>query len=252
MPMVEQLPMEISAAGLWLILSINMLLGLGLCFFGFRLIKPLLGLWGLMFGASIGLAIAQYYGYTATAVRIGFAGGCGFLTMIAAIKLWWLAVFFFGVTFGAAMTVFLAAILNVFNIVNIPNNIVGGAAVVAAIVCGVLCVILHRPVIIVVSSLSGASSVVYAAIGTLMLIGMIADPQAMTDAQGTLADQTAWQAMIERGRIPTQMIAAVMVVGIGALGWVVLAAGGMIVQFLVTAKAPQPEPLPPVTTDYAW
>jgi hypothetical protein len=131
---------------------IAVLIGILFCFFGYRLFKIVLGIAGFIWGAL--LVASVVFGLTHStlaAVLAGLAGGIVFALL--AVFLYYVGVFILGTFFGAAIGIFVLAIVGVMT----PVWVI----LILAVLGGVLAVIFQRFMIILSTAFVGAWAVVF-------------------------------------------------------------------------------------------
>jgi|GEM_PF-480331 len=214
---------EITTSTLLIPALISILLGIAYCFFGYRIFRVLLAIAGFVAGALVGAAIVQQILTTQGVVEgntlylvLGalLGGGIGAVLMIF---LYFIGIFSLGAAVGFALGLIVGTAIGAE-----PNMVllIGG---IAAVICGVLALILQRVVIIITTAISGAGNIVtglallVVPVGTIQRLLEAQDPTAV--APDLLADY-AWMGVL----------------------WLVLAVAGMIVQFLWTGKK-KPKPV---------
>jgi hypothetical protein len=172
------------------------------CFWGYRIFRVVLALWGFVLGAAIGVALAGDSG-TLMVVFVALVGG-----LIGAgvfVLLYFVGVFAAGAILGFLLT---ASLMNV--VMPEPNAFV---AVIGALVVGLLALAVNKLIIILSTSFAGAWSLVQAA---------------------ALMFSTAQADRVLAARGPFDLVSAM---GMGAvIGWLVLGVLGVIVQYRVTAE----------------
>lgn len=126
--------------------------GFGLlnCFFGYRLFRYLLPMAGFVLGAAGGGLMGLHLGGQTAALVAGIIGGVG--VAILAATLYLAVVFLFGAAIGAAGGYFFIWQAHT------PRALAAIAA--AAIVCGIVAVVIHRLAIILFTALAGAEGIV--------------------------------------------------------------------------------------------
>jgi hypothetical protein len=172
------------------------------CFWGYRIFRVVLALWGFVLGAAIGVALAGDSG-TLMVVFVALVGGLIGAGVFA--LLYFVGVFAAGAILGFLLT---ASLMNV--VMPEPNAFV---AVIGALVVGLLALAVNKLIIILSTSFAGAWSLVQAA---------------------ALMFSTAQADRVLAARGPFDLVSAM---GMGAvIGWLVLGVLGVIVQYRVTAE----------------
>jgi hypothetical protein len=191
-------------------------IGLGLlnCFFGYRIFRFMLGVYGFILGAAVGLIVAGAVteGQALWLILGALLGGLVGAALISLLYI--VGVFVVGAVAGVLLVGALGGILNI----DMPTLVV----LIGAVAAGVIAVIFQRVAIILATAFSGA----WAAVSGLAAIFMGRDV--------TLTE------------IPKQMLAG-RLVGLPLLLmlvlWLALSIAGAVVQFRTTdgkpAKAPQ-------------
>jgi hypothetical protein len=206
---LQQLGLEKLEAYQGVAVCASAVMGLLSCFFGYKLFKLMLALTGLAVGSFMAAAVAQHLtgGQTwmilAAAVAGGVVGAAAFYVLHV------LFVFLLGAGAGAGLTVAGFAVAG-----HAPHYV---AVVLGATVGGVVALLLRKPVIIVLTALSGAWAV---ASGALYFLGY-----GLTEEQITLLQQdpnALAQVVQELPRAP-------YLVALGSA--LVLAIAGMLVQW---------------------
>ncbi len=184
--------------------------GLLNCFFGYRLFKVLLGIYGFVLGAAGGFALAgsvtagQTLWLLAGMVVGGLVGAAGM------VLLYLLGVFVVGAVAGALLASLLGAALNV----NLPPMVV----LVVAIAVGGVALALQRTMIVLSTAFSGAWGVVGGMVSLLTgRAALLLNP---------LNRPGAWH----RAGLPLLLV---------LLLWLALGIAGAAVQFRTTTEKPQ-------------
>lgn len=197
-------------------------IGLLNCFFGYRLFKIILGIWGFIAGAVLGVGIATTMsGELWLAILAGLIGGV--VGAVLFVLLYFVGIFLLGAGLGFLLG---GAIVSALNIGGPVQWVIAG---VLAIVGGIVAVIVQKFMIILSTALGGAA----------MAVGGI-----YTLAGGQLLRS------IED--LPARMARRSVIAGnwLLLLFWLLLGIVGVVVQYAVTARekpapaAPAP-PLPP-------
>ena len=138
------------------------LLGAGfiVCFFGYRLLRLTLGIAGFGVGLALGLAIAGLVPHASQVLTIVVGVVCGVLGALAAALLYKLGVFLLGAGAGALA----AGIIIAATGWHYPVLI----RIVAAIIGGILTLLLERPLVSILSAFAGGWGI---AIGAFRLLG---------------------------------------------------------------------------------
>jgi hypothetical protein len=134
--------------------------GLVVCFLGYRLLRLTLGLAGFGVGLALGLAIARLAPGASHVFTVVIGIACGILGAVLATVLYKFGVFLLGAGAGALV----AGIIVVATGWHHPMLI----RALAAIVGGILTLVLERPLISVLSAFAGGWGVVY---GAFKLLG---------------------------------------------------------------------------------
>ena len=143
---------------------VAILVGLGICFWGYRLIRVVLAIFGFAVGAILGFALANLAG-TSTEVALIAALAGGLIGAALSAAVYKFGIFLLGASAGAVLGGMLGA--------NLGGNGQVIAAVVAAVLVGVLAVVAQRVVIILVTAFSG--SWLAARAGTALLVAQAVD-----------------------------------------------------------------------------
>jgi hypothetical protein len=206
---------ELSTSVNLVVAIVTVAVGLLNCFFGYRIFKFMVGLFGFALGALAGALIAGAVTdgqllWVALAMLIGGMVGAGLMLL-----LYFVGVFAAGAAVGAVLVTAIGAGLDV----TMPPVVV----IVVAIVVGIIALILQRVVIILSTAFSGAWAAVmggaWLAVGRdLSLVDLVGQPN-------------AWQ----RADVPVPVVLVV---------WAVLGIIGTVVQFRTTEDKPAPAPPP--------
>jgi hypothetical protein len=182
--------------------ALAVVLGLVNCFFGYRIFRILLGVYGFLLGAAVGFVLAgvlfEGQGWWVSAVG-ALAGGLLGAALMAA--LYYVGVFVVGAVTGAMLAGAVGAALGV--------ALPGIVTIVVAIVVGIAAIFFQRVVIVLATSLAGAWMAV---IGGYAL---------MAGQPFELGDLTRLPAPWQRSLLPLAI-------------WLVLAIAGAVVQFRTT------------------
>ena len=135
--------------------------GFVVCFLGYRLLRFTLGLAGFCVGIALGLAVAGLIPGISQVFTIIIGIVCGVLGAILATVLYKFGVFLL----GAGAGILVAGVIVAATGWHYPML----ARVLAAIVGGILTLILERPLISILSALAGAWGIV---LGTFQLFGL--------------------------------------------------------------------------------
>lgn len=186
---------------------VAILVGVLSCFYGYRLFKVVLALWGFAIGAALAAAAAMTMTENDVAVLVaGIVGGLiGASIFAVAFKV---ALFAFGASFGVLVS-------GAFSVAaQAEPNIV--ALLVPALIGGILALVLQKPVVVIATAYGGAAS---AAMGALYLLAGYGPKTVVQD---------------------TQLLGKIVYGALAA--WGVLGLVGAVVQYRVTGKAPAPPP----------
>jgi hypothetical protein len=134
--------------------------GVVVCFFGYRLLRLTLGLAGFGVGLALGLMIAGLIPHVSQVLTIVVGIVCGILAALAASLLYKLGVFLLGAGAGAL----LAGVVIAATGWHYPVLI----RIVAAIIGGILTLLIERPLVSILSSFAGAWGIVF---GSFQLLG---------------------------------------------------------------------------------
>jgi len=212
-----------------------------LCFLGYRVFLPLLALAGLAWGAAAaglaGLQISEDQTIAIIAVVLG-----GFIGAVLMVLLYFAVLF----TIGAVTAGAIGYMVCVYS--DTPFTTVSVAAVlVAALLGGIIALVLQRFVIVLVSSVKGASLLV---VGTCYYVKRAALAPLLLEFYTAISNQVSGKELAEavRGGLPlTEEMRAGFVqvfgpttlylMGLGAIAFTLL---GIAVQYAVTARTPKP------------
>lgn len=202
---------------------VSLLVGLANCFFGFRIFRVILAIWGFLVGAALGGALGASANHGGSAgFVVGFILG-GLLLAALAYGLYLVGVFLMGATIGAAAA---AAISSSLGHQTEPVIVLG-----VAVLVGIAAVILQKPLIIMMTAFGGAWG---ALIGLLALLGRPEAARAMEQIR------RAGQYGIHRwGEMNPPQFSLTFVVC-----WLMLGIVGVMVQYGVTSRGYRP-PVPP-------
>jgi hypothetical protein len=211
--------LDVGSGAAILIALVSIAFGLLNCFFGYRIFKVMLGIYGFLLGALVGALVAG-----------GLAGGQTWVLLVGAIV---------GGIVGAALMVLLY-LVGVFVVGALAGvllaNAVGAAlgftmptwvVIILAVVVGIVALILQRAVLILATALSGAWAVVSG--GASLLPGHSLSLRLVSPSG-------SWK---EEGLALSIMLAA----------WLVLGIVGALVQFRTTAEKEPTRPAPASTPE---
>jgi hypothetical protein len=203
---LEQLP-ALNTSSTLLIALVLICFGLLNCFFGYRIFRILLAIYGFVLGALVGIIVAGTIapGQTLWLIVGAIAGGA--IGAVLMIVLYFVGVFVIGALGGALLANAIGTILGI----TMPTVVV----IIAAVVVGIIALIAQRAVLILVTAFAGA----WGAIGG----GMLLFTGQSLPALGTFARPAA----IEQANMPTLIILIV---------WLILGIAGTIVQFHMTRE----------------
>ncbi|NLW85377.1 MAG: TMEM198/TM7SF3 family protein [Planctomycetes bacterium] len=185
--------------------AVSVLAGAMNTFFGYRIFRLLIAMWGFIIGA-LGGAFVGLSGESLLLVIIGGIVGA-VLGIVVMLLLYYVIIFLLGASVGflAAAGLIVAFHLSPHSWISLPLALGGG----------VMAVLWQRILIIVGTSFVGSANVVW---GVFTLAGR--NPQASREL---LADQQVFRQFIEAN---WEMIAA----------WAILSAAGIVVQHTLTSK----------------
>ncbi len=201
-----QLPAASGSTAL-LIALVTIAFGLLNCFFGYRIFRVLLGLYGLVLGAFVGLTVAANVSGGQTLWLIVGAIVGGLVGAALMVLLYFVGVFLVGAAAGALLTNAIGAMLGF----DMPTLVV----IIVAVVVGVIALIAQRLIIILATAFGGAWLAVS---GGMMLFTGESLP-----GLGVFTLPATW----ERATVGTLIILA---------AWLVLAIAGTVVQFRTTVE----------------
>lgn len=139
---------------------LTLVIGILFCFFGYRLIKVILGIAGFVLGFGlVGGLVLRFTGSALAAILSGLAGGI--LFAVLAVLLYFVGVFILGAYLGAVLGALLATVLGIFT----PLWVF----IVLAAAGGILAVIFQRFMVILATSFIGAYTIM---LGVVYLIPM--------------------------------------------------------------------------------
>jgi hypothetical protein len=211
-------PSNLPALGVGSTFLIGLLwIGFGLlnCFFGYRIFRVLLGIYGFLLGAVVGVIVAGNVAAGQTLWMIVGAIVGGIVGAVLMVFLYFVGVFVVGALAGAI----LANAIGVMVGVNVPTVVV----VIVAIAVGVVALIAQRVVIILATAFSGSWAAV--AGGALLFTGH------SLPGLGVLTRLSTW----EQADLPMLIL---------LIAWLVLGIAGALVQFRTTAEGPAPSRRP--------
>jgi hypothetical protein len=203
----------LSAGSTLLVALISIAFGLLNCFFGYRIFRVLLGVYGFLLGALVGFTIASTVtGGQILWLIVGAIVG-GILGAVLMVLAFFVGVFVFGALAGAALANTVGAIIGI----DVPTLVV----VIVAVVVGVVALIAQRAVIILITAFGGAWATVT---GGAMLFAGESLPGLDTLAQPATWQQAGWPMLVI------------------LLVWLALGLAGAIVQFRTTTEQPAAAP----------
>jgi hypothetical protein len=186
---------------------ISIALGLLNCFLGYRLFRFMLGVYGFVLGAALGVVLAGILAEGNLLVLVLAAVVCGLLGAGLMVALYFVGVFVVGAVAGALLASLVGAGLGI----ELPVLV----TLVLAVVVGIVALFLQRVVIVLSTAFSGAWAVVSG--GTSLLTGR---SMALIDP---FRHRLAWQ------RASWPLFVALLV-------WLVLGIVGAVVQFRTTGE----------------
>ena len=211
----KALPNNLLAAAV----SLQIMCGLADCFFGYRIFKIILGLMGFAVGAMFGGMAG--YNVSSGEGTVAFVAGAigGLMGAMLFVHLFYIGVFLMGAALGVVLTAGGVAAAQ-------GHELEPVVLLVAAVIGGVIALVLQKLVIIVSTSFSGAWAIIA---GLLYFFGKpmprvetLVPPGGQVDPQHII--QLLW----------AQMSLPVL------LGWLLLGLLGVVVQYLLTARRPRP------------
>jgi len=140
---------------------IAVVLGLVVCFFGYRLFRIVQAIFGFVLGAVLGGLVASQFAPGDTTVVLVVALVCGLIGAALVVAVYKLGVFLVGAVAGAVLAGMIGA--------NLSSDLRLIAMCLAAVLVGIVAVVLQRVVIILATASSG--SWVVAQAGTSLLAG---------------------------------------------------------------------------------
>jgi hypothetical protein len=181
--------------------------GLLNCFFGYRIFRVLLGIYGFVVGAGVGIFVASNLAAgQALWLAVGAVAG-GIIGAVLMVLLYFVGVFVVG-AFGGVLLVNAIGAVTGFAV---PTVVV----IIAAVVVGILALILQRAVLVLLTAFAGAWAAVSG--GALLLAGR------SLPAISIIARPATW----EQANLPMLAI---------LISWLVLGVVGMSVQFRATRE----------------
>jgi hypothetical protein len=203
----------LSAGSTLLVALISIAFGLLNCFFGYRIFRVLLGIYGFLLGALVGFAIANTVAGGQTLwLIVGVVVG-GIFGAVLMVLAFFVGVFVIGALAGAALANTIGAVIGI----DMPTVVV----VIVAVVVGAVALIAQRVVIILITAFGGAWAVVTG--GAMLLAGE------SLPGLDTLEQPATWQ----QAGLPMLVILLV---------WLALGLAGTIVQFRTTREQPASAP----------
>jgi Domain of unknown function (DUF4203) len=200
--------------GILIVSLVAIVLGLLNCFFGYRLFKILLGIYGFVLGAIFGAVIAGGLASGNTIVMIVAALAGGLLGAGLMVAFYFLGVFVVGAVAGALLAGSIGTALGV----DLPTFVV----IIVAIIVGLVALALQKIVIVLATAFSGAWLVIDG--------GM-----ALISGRAVFLTRAVNAPNIER---VTQLSLPVLIL------WLALGIAGALVQFLSGRRRPAPRPQP--------
>ncbi len=212
--------LDLGTGGTVLVAILTIAFGLLNCFFGYRIFRFMLALWGLVLGAYVGATVAGNLadGQLLWVIVGGVVGAI--LGAVLMSLLYFLGVFVVGAAAGAV----LADAVGVAAGIDMPTLVV----IIVAVVVGIIALILQRVVIILATAFLGAWAVVSGALS--LLAGTSTTPAEL------------YGDAVQAGELLPGLPSLVVL-----LAWLVLALLGAVTQFAMTrepAAAPPPPPAP--------
>jgi len=214
--------LDLGAGGTVLVAILTIAFGLLNCFFGYRIFRFMLALWGLVLGAYVGATVAGNLadGQLLWVIVGGVVGailGAGLMSL-----LYFLGVFVVGAAAGAV----LADAVGVAAGIDMPTLVV----IIVAVVVGIIALILQRVVIILATAFLGAWAVVSGALS--LLAGTSTTPAEL------------YGDAVQAGELLPGLPSLVVL-----LAWLVLALLGAVTQFAMTREPAAAPPAPPAPRD---
>jgi hypothetical protein len=203
---LEQLP-ALGSGSTLLIAIIFIGFGLLNCFFGYRIFRILLAVYGFVLGAFVGIAVAGTVAPDQTLWLVVGAIAGGVIGAVLMAILYFVGVFVLGALAGALLANTIGTVVGI----TMPTLVV----IIVAIVVGVIALIAQRAVLILLTAFGGAWGAVA---GCVLLFNGQTLP-----ALGTFARSTT----VEQAGLPTLVILIV---------WLILGIAGVAVQFRTTRE----------------
>jgi hypothetical protein len=211
--------LDLGSGGTVLLALLTIAFGLLNCFFGYRIFRFMLALWGLVLGAYAGATVAGNLTDAQLWVIAGGVLGAIIGTVLMSL-LYFVGVFVVGAAAGAV----LANAVGVAAGIDMPILVV----IIVAVVVGIIALILQRVVIVLATAFTGSWAVVS---GVLSLVtGTSVTPAELYGEAARAGEAVAG--------VPPQLL---------LVFWLVLALAGSVTQFAMTrtrAAAPPPPPAP--------
>ena len=199
---------DLTSAGLLVALG-SIAFGLLNCFFGYRVFRFLLGLYGLIFGAAVGGILASNLADGQILwVIVGAAAG-GLVGAALFTLLYFVGVFLVGAAGGVSLAIFIGGVLGM----EMPLLVI----IIVALVVGIIALILQRSVLILATAFWGARLVVGGA--AALITGT--EPVFTNLFQRVVGGEASTPSLIELG------------------AWLALDIGGTLVQFATTREGPE-------------
>lgn len=197
--------LDLTTSGL-LVALLSIVLGLLNCFFGYRIFRALLALYGLILGVLVGAALAGNVtdGETLWVIVGAIAGGL--VGAVLFVLLYFVGVFLVGAAGGVSLATLIGGILGI----DMPTLVI----IILAVVVGIIALILQRAVLILATAFSGAWLVVSGAAALIT---------------GT---EPAFTNVFQRAAEGTTNTYSLIVIA----AWLVLGIAGTIVQFAMTRE----------------
>jgi hypothetical protein len=210
--------LDLGSGGTVLVALLTIAFGLLNCFFGFRIFRFMLILWGLILGAYAGATVAGNLA-NGELLWIIIGGVLGAIIGAALMSLLYLVGVF---VVGAAAGAVLANAIGVALGMDMPTLVV----IIVAVAVGIIALILQRVVLILATAFSGSWAVIS---GVLSLLA--GTSLTLTELYGE-----ATQAGEAVAGVSPQLL---------LVFWLVLAVVGAVTQFAMTRAAPAAAPPPP-------
>jgi hypothetical protein len=216
--------LDLGTGGTVLVALLTIAFGLLNCFFGYRIFRFMLALWGLILGAYVGATLA---GNLADGQLLWFIVGGVLGAIIGAVLM--SALYFVGVfVIGAAAGAVLANAVGVAAGIDMPTLVV----IILAVVVGIIALILQRVVIILATAFTGSWAAISG--GLSLLVGASVTPV-------QLYGDAAQAGQVAAG-VPSLLV---------LVFWFVLALVGTLTQFAMT-REPVMTPRPPRAPRDRW